>query len=79
MYSTPGTPWYQNFTQTRSMNFSGKVKRLMGPRNHEIFFPDMFMEHCLGNYPYCVTAIQLLYKKKASPPLRIELCTAVGQ
>ena len=23
----------------------GKEKRLMGPRNHEIFFPDMCIEH----------------------------------
>ena len=32
-----GPPWYQTFSHL------GKIKRLMGPRNDEIFFPELSM------------------------------------
>ena len=42
-----------NFPRHVQWTCLGKIKRLMGPRNHEIFFPDMFIEHVWENHLHC--------------------------
>ena len=50
-------PWCQNFF--------GNVPPLMGPRNHEIFFPDMFIERVWKN-----TCSDLISRKTTTPTLK---------
>ena len=52
------TPFWGVGTPHGIKNFPrhGKIKRLMGPRNHEIFFPDMFIEHVWEMTPTAIIA-----------------------
>ena len=43
----------KNFPRHVQWTCLGKIKRLMGPRNHEIYFPDMFIEHVWENHLHC--------------------------
>ena len=45
----------KNFPRHVQWTCLGKIKRLMGPRNHEIFFPDMFIEHVWEITPTDIT------------------------
>ena len=55
MYPLRGTPSYQNFPRHIQWTCLGRIKCLMGPRNHEIFFPDMFIEHVWEITPTDIT------------------------
>ena len=53
----------KNFPRQVQWTCLGKVKCLMRPRNHEIFFPDKFIEHCLGKVP----ALVQKWKRRKTP------------
>ena len=59
-------------------DIEGKKKRLMRPRNHEIFFPDMFIEHVWEMTPTASDRRSALGAQNAKPIEKKKICLALS-